>query len=101
MSEFRQSLVARGFEQISAQVDRRALGQGPALLGDVGAKARLELRRQPFGKIARHMRRRCAQISRREPRALRNRQRGRRMVFAREEPRRSVGVKSARLPQRA
>ena len=101
MSERRQSLVARRFEQIGAQVDRRALGQGPALFRGVGAEARRELRRQPFGKIARHMRGRAGQISSRKARPLGLRKQGRRMAFPGEERRHSVGVEAARLPQRA
>ena len=60
MGERAERLVATGLEKIHAQIDRRALGERPALLGRGRAEARLELGRKPFGEIANDMRGRAA-----------------------------------------
>ena len=101
MSERSQDLVTRGFEKVRAQVDRRTIGQGPALLGGVTAEARLELRRQPFGKIAGHIRRRASKVGGRQAPSLGVRQHRWRVALPREERRDGVSVEAARLPQRA
>src|SRR5271165_712169 len=101
MSELSQSLVARRFEKVRAQVDRRPFGERAAFLGGDGAKARLELGGEPFGKIAGHMRRRARKIGSGEARALGVAERRRRMALSGEERGYGLGVKAACLPQRA
>ena len=94
-------LVARGFQQVDAQIDRRPLRQRPALVRGVVAEARLELRREPFGKIPRDMGRRAGKVGGGEPRPLGVGQRRRRVAVAREQRRKRLDVEPARLPQRA
>ena len=63
MGERAERLVATGLETIHAQIDRRAFGERPALLGRRRAEARLQLRREPFGEIPHHMRGRACERS--------------------------------------
>ena len=94
-------LVARGFQEVDAQIDRRPLRQRPALVRGLVAEARLELRREPFRKIARDMGRRAGKVGGGEPLPLGVGQRRRRMALAREQRRNRLDVEAARLPQRA
>ena len=97
----RERLVAVGFEQVDAQVDRRALGERPALLRGGGAEARLEMGREPFGEIAGDMRGRARQIGGREPLAFGFRELRRRVALAGEQRGDRLGVEPVRLSQRA
>ena len=101
ISQRRKHLVARGFQEVGAQVDRGALGERPALVRRAFAKACLELRRKPFGKIAQNMRRRAGQVRGNEPLALRLGELRGRVAFAGEQRSNRLGVEAARLPKRA
>ena len=101
MSERRQGLLSRGFQEIGAQIDGRAFGERASLVRGGGAKARLEMRRQPLGKIARHMRRRAGKVRSHEAGMLRSGQLRRRMAFAGEQRGDGFGVEAAGLLQRA
>ena len=97
----RKRLVARGLEKVRAQVDRRALGERPALLRGGRAEARFELRREPFGEIPDNMSGRARKVSGGEPRALGFRELRRRVALAGEQRGDRLGVEAARLPERA
>ena len=97
----RERLVARGLEKVHAQVDRRPLGERPALLRGGRAEARLELRRKPFGEIPDNMGGRARKVRGREPRAFGFRELRRRVALAGEQRGDRLGVEAARLPQRA
>ena len=82
-------LVARGFQEVDAQIDRRPLRQRPALVRGLVAEARLELRREPLGKIPRDMGRRAGKVGGGEPLPLGVGQRRRRVSLARRTAPRS------------
>ena len=87
MGERRERLVAIGLQRVDAQVDRRAIGERPALLDRLVAETLGEGRRQPFGIVAAHMRGRAGEIARSQPLALGLAERRRRMAFAAEQRR--------------
>ena len=97
MRERCERLLTRGLEEIGAQVDRRAVGERPALLGRVGAEGGLELRRKPFREVARDMGRSVRERGGRKPFALGFGQRGWRMSFAGEQRRNRLGVEPSGL----
>ena len=101
MSERAERLVARGFEQVHAQVDRRALGKRPALLRGGCAEARLELGAKPFGEIPDHMRGRAGEVRGCEPRAFGFGELRRRVALAGEQRGDRLDVEVVRLSQRA
>ncbi len=70
MGERGERLLARRLQEVGAQIDGRAFGERPPLLGRAGAEGRLELRREPFGIVARDMSRRAFERRAREPFAL-------------------------------
>ena len=94
-------LVARGLEQVHPQVDRRPLGERPALLRSGCAEARLELRREPLGEISDNVGGRARKVRGLKPRVFSFRELRRRVALAGEQRRDRVGVEVARLPQRA
>ena len=93
--------LARDFKEVRAEVDRRPHGERPALVRRVRAETRLELRREPFRKIAQNMRRRVGQIRGGEARAFGFGELRRRVAFAGEQRRNSIDVEAAGLAQRA
>jgi hypothetical protein len=101
IGKYSERLVARGLEKVRSQIDRRPLRQRPALVGGGSAEARLELRREPFRKITRDMRRRAGEIGGREARPFGVGKRRWRVPLAREQRRNGLDIKAARLPQRA
>ena len=101
MGERAERLVAIGLETIHAQIDRRALGERPALLRRGRAEARLQLRREPFGEIAHHMRGRARKVRGRKPLAFGFGELRRRVALAGEQSGDRLGVEVLRLSERA
>ena len=91
-------MVLRRFD---AQVDRRPLGERPALVRCGRAKARLELRRKPLGEIPDNVGRRAGEVGSGEPRAFGFRELFRRVPLAGEERGDRLDVEVAHLPERA
>ncbi len=79
--------LAIGLQRVDAQVDRRAIGERPALVDRRLAETLGEGRRQPFGIVALHMRGRAGEIARPQPLALGFAQRRRRVALAGEQRR--------------
>ena len=97
----RSALSRVGLENVHAQIDRRALGERPALLRGESAEARLELRREPFGEISDDVRGRARQVSGSEPLAFGFGELCRRVALAGEQRSDRVGVEVLRLSERA
>ena len=101
MRERLQRLLARGLQEVGAQIDRRAVGERPPLLRGVRAEGGLELRREPFGIVAGDMRGGALKRRGREPLALGLAQRRRRVALAGEQRRDRLEIEPARLLERA
>ena len=94
-------LVAGGLERVGAEIERRAGRQRRALLGALVAEHAGEIRIEPFGIIAEHVRRRAREIGGGEPAALGVGQRRRRITAAVGEPRHGVDIEAALANQHA
>ena len=101
MRQFRERLRTIAFQNIDAQIDRRARRQRGALFRRPRAKSLRELIRQPFGIIAAHMIGRGVERRRFQPRAFFIRKRRRRMSLAGAQSGDGGGVKPARFAQGA
>src|SRR5450432_3078882 len=97
MSERGHSALPVAFEQVHAQVDRRALGERPALIRRLGAEACLKRRRQPFGIVAAHRRRSAVEVATLESVLLFCAERRRGMAFASEQTCDLQGGKTSQL----
>ena len=94
-------LLARAFERVDPQIERRARRQRRTLRGALVAEGAREMRIEPFGIVAGHPGRRAVEARRLEPRALFVGERRRRMRAPVGKPRDRRGIEIAFEPQHA
>ena len=99
LGEFLGGLLARRLQRVDAQIERRARRERRALLGPLLAEGRGELRIEPFGIVAEHMRRGAFEARGAQPRVLLVGERRRREARAVAQLRDRVGIDDrARAP---
>ena len=101
IGERRQRILARALDGVDAKVERRARRQRRALLGPLVAEHCGEIRIEPFGIIAEHVRRRVGHVGRRELAALRIGQGRQRIARTVDEARHRLDIEAALAHQHA